>query len=303
MKFILGNYVDDIIYYNAKKFRSNIVYRSHILRKLHSCGFDEVIQAGISRKQGDADVMAWSCKSKNTLGFYPRYWNTCEIIISNKWFTKLIDGKFGSNHELDRMDFISNEIKSKIGDYRSDKKVLKKDIFSVCVNASTPVREWGISKFINVARKLKEETNLTPVFIGDNHNIKDRLLEIDYNSINLIGKTSFAEMCAIISESKFIITNDSAPMHLGVYFETPTIAIVSGGEFNSYCKYPEPYDKYILAISMMENSCFNCGWNCIYKKYDGKPFPCLSETTAEYVIERALEWQPIKNMIKPTSYP
>ncbi len=297
MHFILKEYSDNIFYYNSKKFRLNIIYRAIILRRLYSYGFDEVIQAGISRKQGGADVQAWACQSRKTVGFYPRPWNTCEISISNKWFTKLIDGQFNIKHELDRMDLIAKETGNNIGYYRSNKTQLREDIFSVFIGASSPVREWDIRNFIEVAEQLHGKTMLTPVFIGEDKDIKEGLSKIKYKFIDMVGKTSFEDMCNIIAKSKFIITNESGPMHVGVYFDIPTIAIVSGGEYNSYCKYPEPYNEKILALSMMDSSCFNCGWNCIYKKNDGKPFPCLSGTTASYVTEAAMNWQPIKELV------
>ncbi len=296
--FLLSNHVDDIFYYNGRKFRKNIPYRASILRKLRGCGFDETIQAGISRQQGEADVMIWACGAKRSVGFIPRDWNSCESLISNRWFTNLIDGRFGKIHELDRMDLLCKELESSLGEYGTKQNQKKEDIFVVFVNSSTPVRDWGIEKFINVAGRIKEETGLIPVFVGDNKEIKNKFPKPEYEHINLLCKTDFTEMCRLISKARLIITNESAPMHLGVYYKVPTISIISGGEYNSYCKYPEPYNKYVLPVSVMDGSCFNCGWECFYKKKDNRPFPCLSETTDDYVIKEALEWKQIKSLFK-----
>ncbi|MHB1322209.1 MAG: glycosyltransferase family 9 protein [Acidithiobacillus ferrivorans] len=297
IEFILNKYVDNIIYYNNKKLKHNMLYRLATIRKLKSEGFDEVIHSGISRQQGGADVLAWACSASKTIGFYPRPWNHCEIAISNKWFNKMIDGHHKDIHEIERMEIMAKFFGCKPGEYRAQNTSQTDNIFIVCIGTSSPVREWGIDKFIGTAEKLKNTTGFMPVFVGEKKDLKNFPIHLEYSHINLIGKTTFDELYNLIAKSKFIITNDSSPMHIGVLLNVPTIAIVSGGEYNSYCNYPEKYTDNLLIISSNDKSCYNCGWNCVYKKPDNTPFQCLSKISIEDAISSIITWQKIKQLI------
>lgn len=286
--FILKKYVNNIFYYNKNKLKKNIFYRFKTLRKLRYCGFDEVIQAGISRQQGGADVLAWACSANKTVGFKPREWNNCELALSDKWFDQLVDGNYNLSHELDRMEKLAINSGCNPGEFIEKVGNKKENFFVVCIGASTPIREWGANKFIESANFLRLKTGFTPIFVGEEKDL-DKSLVINFSHINLIGKTSFYDLYNTIGRSQFIVTNDSAPMHIGVLLNVPTIAIVSGGEYNSYCNYPKRY-KNIKVITGKDMSCYNCGWNCIYGKSDNTPFPCLSSVSVHDFISEAAEW-------------
>jgi heptosyltransferase-2 len=297
IEFILNKHVDDIFYYNNKKLKNNILYRLATIRKLKQKGFEEVIHSGISRQQGGADVLAWACSASKTIGFYPRSWNHCETVISNKWFNQLINGHYNDIHEIERMEIIAKSVGCNPGEYRAQNTSQTDSIFIVCIGTSSPVREWGIDKFIETAEKLKTTTGFMPVFVGEEKDLKKIPPHVGYDHINLIGKTTFNELYDLIAKSKFIITNDSSPMHIGVLLNIPTIAIVSGGEYNSYCHYPEKYNNNLLTISSNDKSCYNCGWDCVYKKFDNTPFQCLSSISAEDAISQIVIWPKIKQLI------
>ena len=104
--------------------------------------------------------------------------------------------------------------------------------------------------------------------------------------IDMCGKMCVADLIYAVAESKLLLCNESAPMHIGVAVGTPTVSIVSGGEYKNYCDYPLLDRKKLLVVSSEDSKCFNCGWDCIYKKNDGTPFPCLSSIDPEYVIRK-----------------
>ncbi|MBU2788060.1 glycosyltransferase family 9 protein [Acidithiobacillus sp. VAN18-1] len=295
--FILRKYADEIIYYNNKRMKIDLKYRMNMLRSLRSKGYETVIQSGISRQQGGADVIAWACSAKKTIGFYPRKWNRCEIELSNKWFSHLIDGKYGEMHEIQRMDIIAQSLGCMASEFQLPHSNQTENIFVVCVDTSSSVREWSIDNFIDLAIRLEKETKLIPVFVGENESKSKKLSSFSFPHKNLIGKTTFEELHDIISRSKFIITNDSAPMHLGIYLNIPTVAIVSGGEYNSYINYPNKHANNYLPITTKDRLCFNCGWNCIYKKNDGNNFPCLSSITVDDVFSCAVNFKPINELM------
>ncbi|MBU2737389.1 glycosyltransferase family 9 protein [Acidithiobacillus concretivorus] len=298
MKEIFYDCVNSFIFFDEYKFRKNILYRFSFLKRISSMKFSCTIHSGISRQQGGADVIAWAAKSKKTIAFDAREWHSCEKLISDRWFDTLIDGKYGKIHELERMSILAGTALNydeflKNCDYKVvEKKYVYNNYAIFNVGSSTSVREWEISNFVEVARALHEKKSLLPIFIGTE---KDKLkisgMKIPFPHENLIGKLTVKEYILLLKNADIIICNESSPMHIGVMFDRPTVAIVSGGEFNNYCKYPDGVAEKLLVISSQDNSCFNCGWNCIYKKNDGHSFPCLDAVRSHDVIENILSWE------------
>ena len=284
--------VDQFIFYDKEKFKKNIFYRIKFLRMLLSKGFEKIVQAGISRQQGGADVICWAAGASDTLGFRRQPWNTCEG-ISDSWFNELIDGKYGNFHELQRMVMLSGvepeDVPIRFGEEIETKHHDGRIVISV--SSSTRVREWGLDKFVVVARELHKQTGWVPVFIGTGEAALPWEDAPDFPYENKIGKLDFMEFVDTLKNAALIVCNESSPMHLGVFFRRPTVAIVSGGEFNNYCKYPEPFSKWLLVVHAQDQTCFNCGWSCRYKKNDGNPFPCLSQITPETLIDRIASWE------------
>lgn len=289
MEEIFPYCADYFIFYDDNKFRKNIFYRRKILRCVADQGFHQIIQSGISRQQGGADVICWAARAKKTIGFYPRPWHTCEKNISNSWFDTLIDGEYGQKHELDRLSVLASPCHN-YGTYMTASQE-KKDAITrsgyavISVGASTSVREWDIVNFIEVAKEI-QKIGLLPVFVGTEKD-KARLdkCHIDFNHKNLVGNLTTKEYIELLKNSDLIVCNESSPMHIGAFFGRYTIAIVSGGEFNNYCKYPKNASNKLLVIHAQDTHCFNCGWRCCYKNSDDKPFPCLENIDSRRAIK------------------
>lgn len=290
MKDIFPQCVDHFIFYDDKKFRKNIIYRRKILRCVADKGFHQVIQSGISRQQGGADVICWAARAKKTIGFYPRPWHTCEKNISNNWFDTLIDGEYGQKHELDRLSMLTSSCNNYEAYIVATKEKnmqqkVKSGYAIISIGASTSVREWDISNFIEVAKKI-HKIGLLPVFIGtEKDKFRLDMCNVDFDHENLIGKLNTKEYIELLKNSDLIVCNESSPMHIGVFFGIHTVAIVSGGEFYNYCNYPKSISKKLLVIHAQDTHCFNCGWRCDYKNSDDKPFPCLEDIDSRKVIK------------------
>ena len=114
----IDEYVDAIVTFDGKSFRKNVLYRWKFLKLISACSFDIFLHTGISRQQGDGDIIARSSNAKEIIGYKPRPWHKCEKEISDRWFTRLIDGEFGEIHELKRLKKFSDIFK--VGDNISD---------------------------------------------------------------------------------------------------------------------------------------------------------------------------------------
>lgn len=98
-----------------------------------------------------------------------------------------------------------------------------------------------------IVRRLLDETDEEIYLIGttDERSILDGL-GLDHPSlVDLVGKTSFADLFRLIAGSRLLIGADSAPIHIGSLVNTPSINI-SYGQVNFWETGPKaPYSKII----------------------------------------------------------
>jgi len=94
--------------------------------------------------------------------------------------------------------------------------------------ASEERRRWPVERFAAVADVLWQKHHLIPVVLGtQSESGLGEKLEIltDCPMINLQGKTSLPELAAVLTECRFLITNDTGTMHLAAGMGTPSISI------------------------------------------------------------------------------
>lgn len=291
LEFILKNYVDTLVYVDERKFRKNVLYRIRLLREVRGVSYSLLIHAGISRQQGDSDTICWAVSAKAKTAFESRSKLDCESLISDAWFIRLIDAQYGVLHELDRLKIVA-DLYGDMSLYNFHRKIRKVEssylLFSI--DASTPVREWGVINFKILALMLWKKLGLNIIFYSSNNREEELNDIINGVSLRYIWGTPLQEFCDYISNATLLICNESGPMHLGVFFSVPTVAIVSGGDYSSYCHYPADYFDRLLIVSQNDKSCFNCLWSCKFKKMDSQPFPCLSNLSPDYVFKNLCNW-------------
>ena len=153
-------------------------------------------------------------------------------------------------------------------------------LIAPCSNWATKM--WPDEYFVELIRLLKKE-NYNIILIGSNSmhdleickNITESLNNLQI--VNLAGKTTLRNLSVLCLKSSFMISNDSAPMHIAAAHRVPLIAIFgsttkdlgyfpySGNsivvEKNIYCrpcglhgkvKCPETHFKCMLEVSPQE---------------------------------------------------
>jgi ADP-heptose:LPS heptosyltransferase len=118
-------------------------------------------------------------------------------------------------------------------------------------------RRWGKSRYNSLINNiLKKYADIKIMIIGGNKEqdyVKKVLKNIDNERlINIAGKTNLDELIAVIKNAKFIITNDSGPMHIAFACKTPTISLFGP------CS-PSQYGKHNSNIAIYANAyCSPC---------------------------------------------
>ena len=113
-----------------------------------------------------------------------------------------------------------------------------------------PQKMWPY--FEELLGELKKESGYEIVIAGNNEGCDFK------GSIDLRGKLSLNELPFVISKSKAVVTNDSAPLHIASAMSVPTIALFGPTSKNKYGPYPkshgnikviEGHNKQITTIS------------------------------------------------------
>jgi len=86
---------------------------------------------------------------------------------------------------------------------------------------------WDLKNYLVIVEGLLRKGLFIAVLGADNEIAETRALiaAAKENVVDLVGKTSIAEMAAVIKRSKLFIGNDSGPFHVAVAVGTPAIGI------------------------------------------------------------------------------
>lgn len=88
---------------------------------------------------------------------------------------------------------------------------------------------WPFENFVELISRIETELHLQTVVVGGGKtdaDLGEKLCQLSQgHCANLCGKTSLADLMALMGHFKLFITNDSGPMHIATAFGVPTLAI------------------------------------------------------------------------------
>jgi heptosyltransferase-2 len=94
--------------------------------------------------------------------------------------------------------------------------------------AKSHLKRWTAEGFADVADKLISDCKASVIFVGmfeDKEVIAKILFKMKEKPFNFVGKTNIRQLAALLQRAKLLITNDSAPLHLGCAVGTKVLAI------------------------------------------------------------------------------
>jgi heptosyltransferase-2 len=107
----------------------------------------------------------------------------------------------------------------------------------VAINAGAeygPAKRWPAERFAQTAIKVTELVDVRWLIIGGrddveiSREIETRLREAklaESSIVNIAGKTTLLDLCALLRYCKVLLTNDTGPMHIAAALGTPTVSI------------------------------------------------------------------------------
>jgi heptosyltransferase-2 len=163
----------------------------------------------------------------------------------------------------------------------------KKTLIGVNPGSVWATKRWSAEGFARVIQKIKENYDCEALLFGGpgDEEVASRIEALCGGAlVNLVGKIGLREMPSALRRCRLLITNDSAPMHMAVACNVPTVAIfcATTPALGFY-----PYSHHAIVLEK-ELSCRPCG------SHGGRRCPlgtedCIRLITPAHVLEAVVK--------------
>jgi heptosyltransferase-2 len=286
--FLSSLYVDDVIVIDKKVKHKSIKGLNNFIKELREKSYSEIYSPHRSFRSAYITIRLGV---RETYGFDN---SSLKYAYKNIVKYKQTDHEVQRNLELigentkDKNWKISPEIsideteKKKVTDFLSSNKIDAKFI-AVAPGSVWETKRYPKEYFSEVIKSLAAKNEKIILIGGDN----DKLLcdEIVYNLNdkvkNLAGVFSVTETIQLLRSAKLLITNDSAPTHMGMCADIPVLTIYcsTAPVFGFY-----PYNNKSRYLSYDKLDCKPCGIHG-YRECPVKSFDCGYKLIPEDILK------------------
>jgi heptosyltransferase-2 len=149
-----------------------------------------------------------------------------------------INPNFQIPNKQNKSLFIKPQDEEYINKILKENGITDKDkIVIISAGARSHIKRWPQDKFRELASLLVEELKVKVILVGDKDDIPiARYIagHCRYPLIDLSGRTSIMQLASLLNKTSFIITNDSAVLHLASYLGVPIVAIFGPTDETKY---------------------------------------------------------------------
>ena len=297
---------DEVWALEPTKFMKNLLYRTSWIRRIRGAGFGTVVHSTFSRELLTGDSIVRASGARYRIGSAGDCTNTPPWLKrwTDRWYTQLVDATALPQMELRRhAEFMRGltgskypaEIPNLSPDKTMDRSFLPTVPYAVLFpSASWPGRVWPASRFAEIGRRLIATGRLVVLAGGPGDTeFTDPVAEgLEGKTLNLVGKTSLAQLSELLRQADLVITNETSAVHIGAAVQARLLCILGGGHYGRFV----PYDVDMLSkghkppctVSHQMN-CFGCNWRCIYPIAANGPVRCIDNIGIEQVWAQAIE--------------
>jgi ADP-heptose:LPS heptosyltransferase len=142
------------------------------------------------------------------------------------------------------------------------------DIVVVNPGAKSHLKRWTAEGFAVVCDRLADECGLSVVFVGtgaDEKVVGDIIARMKSGPCSLVNRTNIRQLAGLLKRAKLLITNDSAPLHLGCAVGTRVLALFGPTDPKKYGPIGE-FDAVInkkLSCSPCERAVCRFNYECM----------------------------------------
>jgi ADP-heptose:LPS heptosyltransferase len=294
-------FFDSFMFFERKKFLRNPFYRYSLLKKIRDEGFDVVIQARYSGEFIIDDAIIRTSKAQKRIGLEGDSANIqkWQKRISRRWYTNLVKTSKKNLPELLRNEELvhalgAKNFKAGLPRLEVNKntlnsfKELPDKYYILAPGARGHWKKWPAQKFSQLADKIYSCCNLTGIICGSlsEKTISSQIISRSSSKLlDFTGLTSLPDLIAMIKNACFLVSNDSAAIHIAAAVDTPSICILGGGHYGRFM----PYDKSALNAGNLpvpviyKMDCFGCDWKKKYCKQNNSIAPCIEKISVDDV--------------------
>ena len=164
-----------------------------------------------------------------------------------------------------------------------------KTLVGIHPGSAWPTKCWPFENFVELVSRIETELHLQTVIIGggkQDADLGEKLCQLSQgHAANLCGKTSLADLMALMGHFKLFITNDSGPMHIATAFNVPTLAIF-GPTTRELGFFPYGHGHRVLEVKGLD--CRPCALHGGRKCPQGH-FKCMRLITVDDVFKNVKE--------------
>jgi ADP-heptose:LPS heptosyltransferase len=265
-----------------QKFNNNILYKFQLLNSVYEHGFETVIDCSYSREILFGDSIVKTSRAINRIGSIGSpdgYVKWKRNLLTDKFYTKLIPSSNQIIFEFDRnKEYFSkilnvnlDIIKTSLNTDKLDRFDFEKEYIVVFPGANHSKRRWDAEKYSRVIAHLLKRFNFDIVLAGSisDYNIADEIfskLKSD-RVINFAGKTNLPQLAKLISDSKFLISNETSAIHFAASVNKPFVCISNGNHFGRFHPYPKEMGVEAIFIYPKEIMDYISDYNYLKSKY------------------------------------
>ncbi len=294
---------DAVLSVDRKRFDQSLVYRAHIARCLRQQAFSQAVQPTYSRDlHGDTLVrLTRACERIGSIGDASnrRSW---EKRLGDQWYTRLVPADAEPRMEMLRnAEFVRG---LGISGYRARMtdlhefalaplspsllaELAPEPIYALFPGASWTGRQWPVVRFAELAERLFQATGWKGVVCGgpaDQPAAAALCQRCAAPLLNLVGRTSLAELAGVLTKAKLLVSNETAAAHIGPAVGTATVCLIGGGHFGRFLPYQleQADERPLPRVLTHPMPCFGCNWRCIFGAPNGA-VPCVEQIGMEPV--------------------
>jgi len=141
--------------------------------------------------------------------------------------SKLVRGD--PHSPADKSIYFSPEDKEKANELLKQNNIQESDkLIVVSAGSRSHTKRWPKEKFAQLILKLAKESSLKIILAGDKEDAEiNRYIAraSGVQVLDLSAKTTLNELAYLLKRASLLISNDSAPLHIASYLDTPVVAI------------------------------------------------------------------------------
>jgi heptosyltransferase-2 len=163
------------------------------------------------------------------------------------------------------------------------KETGNKELILLAPGSVWETKKWPLKYFAEIASTLNEKGFAVGIIGGkEDYELGAEIVQNSNSAvINFCGKLTIPQSVALIREAALLVTNDSAPTHMGVIADTKVLTIYTS-TIPGFGFYPYNAGSSFLSLKLPCKPCGIHGW----EKCPLKHFDCGNKLKPDYVLNK-----------------